>query len=75
MSDMICPRCEKNAKTLEVRKNKDGSIRQRYECQRLHRFTLVDGVVLTDDDRVEKKRASARKASAGSKAKFARGAP
>jgi hypothetical protein len=75
MSDMICPRCGKNAKTLEVRKNADGSIRQRYECQRLHRFTLVDGVILTDEQRLDKQRASARKATARSKSKHAKGNP
>jgi transposase-like protein len=75
MSDMICPRCGKNAKTLEVRKNADGSIRQRYECQRLHRFTLVDGVILTDEQRTDKKRASIRKANIVNKTNRAKGNP
>ena len=66
---MICPRCGKNAKALEVRTNKDGSVRQRYECQRLHKFTLVDGILLTDEAKLVKKRESAGKASAGSKLK------
>lgn len=58
---MICPECKKNAKTIETRKNQDGSIRQRFECQRLHRFTFVDGVILTPEAKRARKGASLKK--------------
>jgi len=59
---MICPKCGKNAKVLESRPNEDGSTRRRYECQTLHRFTTVDGVLLTDEAKHEKQCANALKA-------------
>ena len=65
---MICPKCGKNSKVLESRPNKDGSTKRRYECQNLHRFTTINGVLLTDEAKHEKQRANALNARAARQA-------
>jgi hypothetical protein len=53
---LVCPRCAKDARPVSTE-----SARQTYECQRLHRFAIVDGVICPDEDRFEKRRVSHRK--------------
>ena len=39
---MKCPRCNSWAQVLETRTKEDATVRRRYECGNLHRFTTIE---------------------------------
>ena len=41
---MKCPRCDAWAEVLETRTKEDNTVRRRYECANLHRFTTIEFV-------------------------------
>ena len=41
---MKCPTCNAWTYNLETRTNKNGTVRRRYECANLHRFTTIEQV-------------------------------
>lgn len=39
---MKCPRCNAWAEVLETRTKEDNTVRRRYQCANLHRFTTIE---------------------------------
>jgi transcriptional regulator NrdR family protein len=42
---MKCPTCKTWTSVLETREKPDGTVRRRYECANLHRFTTTERAV------------------------------
>lgn len=51
---MKCPVCEAWAYVKETRKSENDSVRRRYECGNLHRFTTKEYVVTAVEDMVSR---------------------